>query len=693
MTDSDFIAARRRDARRASATRSTPRSPPATPTSTGASTTASSRSSAEDGGKLIVNRHVPNREIWVAARSGGFHFRAAGRRAGATRAAARSSARRSRGCVHEQSGWRSRVPLLPASRVSARATHAASSAVQSSSARRSAAWPGQQPLDDRPEARRVVELDQVRDLVRDDVVGERGRQLDEAPVEADLAAALQLPHSLRAFESRTGGAARAERAPRSAATRGRHSAQRLVAQPVRRRAAATCAPRPARAGCSTVRSKRSARTSGLRRREHRQRELAALVEDRRAGLPHARQHLAAPLAPLGQRAHDPAAALAQRALDLGERHPARRAHREAVEVDLHADRAPARADQPVVDVLALQATAVASRRSRRLRSRARVTSPLPSRPPAAPRAAGSPSRSTSASIHASTSRVSAAGSLPRASIGAPIDSVTVPGRLPNTPFGHSQPALCAIGSTRRVHRQREARAARLVLRAAARADARALGIDHDPEALAEALAALLDDLLHRVLAAPAVDRDRRGEAERPAEERDRQQLLLRDVGHRRAELGEEERLPGRAVLAQDHVRRRRPVLEADHPVADAADHARGPQVDLAPVGDEAEARLRRQPAEAEHRDRVGRGDDELEQREGERAHRGGGALERRTPAGARPYSLASSADTAKARSGKITVFLRERAFAQRAARPCRSARASAARPPPPPPAGRAGRRR
>src|SRR5512137_1709744 len=29
----------------------------------------------EDGSKLIVNRHVPNREIWVAAKSGGFHFR------------------------------------------------------------------------------------------------------------------------------------------------------------------------------------------------------------------------------------------------------------------------------------------------------------------------------------------------------------------------------------------------------------------------------------------------------------------------------------------------------------------------------------------------------------------------------------------------------------------------------------------
>jgi CyaY protein len=31
-------------------------------------------------GKLIVNRHVPNREIWVAARAGGFHYRATGGR-------------------------------------------------------------------------------------------------------------------------------------------------------------------------------------------------------------------------------------------------------------------------------------------------------------------------------------------------------------------------------------------------------------------------------------------------------------------------------------------------------------------------------------------------------------------------------------------------------------------------------------
>jgi CyaY protein len=30
----------------------------------------------EDGSKLILNRHVPTRELWVAARSGGFHFKA-----------------------------------------------------------------------------------------------------------------------------------------------------------------------------------------------------------------------------------------------------------------------------------------------------------------------------------------------------------------------------------------------------------------------------------------------------------------------------------------------------------------------------------------------------------------------------------------------------------------------------------------
>jgi CyaY protein len=29
----------------------------------------------DDGGKMVVNRHSAARELWVAARSGGFHFR------------------------------------------------------------------------------------------------------------------------------------------------------------------------------------------------------------------------------------------------------------------------------------------------------------------------------------------------------------------------------------------------------------------------------------------------------------------------------------------------------------------------------------------------------------------------------------------------------------------------------------------
>jgi CyaY protein len=27
-----------------------------------------------DGSKIVVNRHIPNREIWLAAKSGGFHY-------------------------------------------------------------------------------------------------------------------------------------------------------------------------------------------------------------------------------------------------------------------------------------------------------------------------------------------------------------------------------------------------------------------------------------------------------------------------------------------------------------------------------------------------------------------------------------------------------------------------------------------
>ena len=59
-----------------------------------------------DGTKVIVNRQTPNREIWVAARSGGFHFAA---RDGAwrdTRTRQRALRRRSRAILAAQAGER-----------------------------------------------------------------------------------------------------------------------------------------------------------------------------------------------------------------------------------------------------------------------------------------------------------------------------------------------------------------------------------------------------------------------------------------------------------------------------------------------------------------------------------------------------------------------------------------------------------
>ena len=66
----------------------------------------------EDGSKLIVNRHLPNREIWVAAKSGGFHFSprdGAWRdtRSGGSLAAALTELLRS------QAGLAVALPLLP----------------------------------------------------------------------------------------------------------------------------------------------------------------------------------------------------------------------------------------------------------------------------------------------------------------------------------------------------------------------------------------------------------------------------------------------------------------------------------------------------------------------------------------------------------------------------------------------------
>jgi CyaY protein len=67
-----------------------------------------------DGSRLIVNRHVPNRELWVAAKSGGFHFRAKGGAWRDTRSDEELGVALER-LLHAQAGIPVRLPALPTS--------------------------------------------------------------------------------------------------------------------------------------------------------------------------------------------------------------------------------------------------------------------------------------------------------------------------------------------------------------------------------------------------------------------------------------------------------------------------------------------------------------------------------------------------------------------------------------------------
>jgi CyaY protein len=67
-----------------------------------------------DGSRLIVNRHVPNRELWVAAKAGGFHFRAEGGAWRDTRSGEELGAALER-LLRAQAGIAVQLPPLPAS--------------------------------------------------------------------------------------------------------------------------------------------------------------------------------------------------------------------------------------------------------------------------------------------------------------------------------------------------------------------------------------------------------------------------------------------------------------------------------------------------------------------------------------------------------------------------------------------------
>ena len=63
-----------------------------------------------NGSKIIINRQTPNREIWVAARSGGFHFRHADEAWVDTRGGL-ALAERLAACILDQGGESVRIAL------------------------------------------------------------------------------------------------------------------------------------------------------------------------------------------------------------------------------------------------------------------------------------------------------------------------------------------------------------------------------------------------------------------------------------------------------------------------------------------------------------------------------------------------------------------------------------------------------
>ena len=66
-----------------------------------------------DASRVIVNRHLPNRELWVAAKSGGFHFRAEDGAWRDTRSGEELGAALEQ-LLRAQAGIRIRLPALPA---------------------------------------------------------------------------------------------------------------------------------------------------------------------------------------------------------------------------------------------------------------------------------------------------------------------------------------------------------------------------------------------------------------------------------------------------------------------------------------------------------------------------------------------------------------------------------------------------
>ena len=395
----------------------------------------------DDGSKLIVNRHVPNREIWVAARSGGFHF-AAARRWLARHALGRRARSGARALVRAQAGltWRCRRSPAPDPRDGPTAPpQASSSAVQSSSARRRrGASPGNSASTRLQNRGEWLSSTRCATSCATMYSASSGGSWTSRQLSRITPCWLQLPHSERALDSLTRRRVGVTRAANSA-TRGSDQAQRLLAQPAgdeRRDLPLVLRRRMQHGEVEEVGG-----DLPLARGMHGERQLAAEIEDRRAGLPLARQHVAPPRratrrASAGsmRRARSASASISRIDTQRGARTVRPR------EADLHADRcagargrAGSRRSWPASTIR--RSRALVARRSPPAGCRRKYRAAQPLR-----QLIGSRRVCRGARLRPrSTSRLPASASArpcPAGGIGLPIEIVTVPGRLPKTPFGH-----------------------------------------------------------------------------------------------------------------------------------------------------------------------------------------------------------------------------------------------------------------
>ena len=149
--------------------------------------------------------------------------------------------------------------------------------------------------------------------------------------------------------------------------------------------------------------------------------------------------------------------------------------------------------------------------------------------------------------------------------------------------------------------------------------ARAFGEDDDRIAFVEPVATLVNQLLQRIFAGAAIDRNHRDYGQRPAEERQLLELFFPDVEHQREDFLQNQRLPSRLMFAQDNNRLGRNILATTQLIGNAQHMLDQPDREADPGLDREASSAMRQPEAEDHAQRVRRRDDHQDQHEQDRA--------------------------------------------------------------------------